>query len=219
MTSPVPPEPWPETSDADTELVARLAERGVNRRYGRHVVLIQEGDHTDGLFIIRSGRLKAYVEGNGGREFVLGIYGPQEYVGEMSLDGGPRSASVRTLEPTVCSVVSRAALSSFIHEYPAFAFHLLARVIRRARMATESARNLALLDVYGRIAGLIRTEAIVDAAHPLGRLPRLSHQEIANRVGCSREMVSRILKDLTTGGYVGVDNRGIEILRPLPSAW
>ena len=137
----------------------------------------------------------------------------------MSLDGGPRSASVITMEPTICSVVSREVLTAFIQQHPEFAFDLLGRVIRKARMATESVRSLALLDVYGRIARLLQSEATATGESNVAMVERLSHQEIANRVGCSREMVSRIIKDLTIGGYLAVGKTGIALLRQLPPAW
>lgn len=208
-----------EHHQAPATLLDELAHRGMQRRYPRNVVLIQEGDRTDSIYIVLSGRIKAYVESSAGREFVLGLYGPGEYVGEMALDGGPRSASVITVEPTVCSVVTREVLTAFIRLHPEFAFDLLSRVIRKARMATESVRSLALLDVYGRIARLLQSEAIATGESNIAMVERLSHQEIANRVGCSREMVSRIIKDLTVGGYLAVGKKGIALLRRLPPAW
>jgi CRP/FNR family cyclic AMP-dependent transcriptional regulator len=206
------------TSDR-SNFVDELADLCTVRSYARNAILINDGDQSDSLFIVRSGRLKSYVEGSDGREFVLGIYGAGDYVGEMSLDGGPRSASVVTLEPTVCSVVARQTVVGFIRTHPDFALELIDRVIRRARMATESARNLALLDVYGRVARLLQSEEVSPSAGFPRLVERLSHQEIANRVGCSREMVSRILKDLTRGGYVTIDKDKITVEKPLPAAW
>jgi CRP/FNR family cyclic AMP-dependent transcriptional regulator len=199
--------------------VGRLARHGTIRRFGRNVILIQEGDQGDSVFVILSGGVKVFVDGEDGREFTLGIYGPGEYIGEMSLDGGPRSASVITTAPTVCSVVTRAALTEFLRDNPEFAFDLLGRVIRRARLATDNVRSLALLDVYGRIVRLLQSESTAGRGTIGSQVPRLSHQEIANRIGCSREMVSRILKDLTKGGYVSVSKESITLLRALPSAW
>ena len=81
-------------------------------------------------------------------------YGPGEYVGEMGLDGGVRSASVVALETTVCSMVTRRTLEQHLREQPEFAFELIAKVIRRARAATMSAKSMALNDVYGRLKQL-----------------------------------------------------------------
>jgi len=131
-----------------------LAARGNLRSFRRGAILIQEGDLGDTLYMVRSGRLRAYAAHPNGKEITLGIYGAGEYVGEMSLDGGPRSANVETLEATTCAVISRATLLGYIAEHPDFALEMMARLIRRARLATESASSLALIDVYGRQASV-----------------------------------------------------------------
>src|ERR1051325_5419858 len=113
-----------------------LVRRGIERRYPKGTLLIHEGDQGSSLFIILSGRLRAYGTNGAGREFTYGVYGRGEYLGEMSLDGGPRSASVVTLEASVCVMVTRDTLLAHIAEHPDFALELLAKVIRRARAAT-----------------------------------------------------------------------------------
>jgi CRP/FNR family cyclic AMP-dependent transcriptional regulator len=183
------------------------------------VILIQEGDEGGALYIVLSGQIKVFVQGDDGREFVLGLFEAGDYVGEMSLDGGPRSASVMTTQATRCSVVSRAVLTDYLKDYPEFAFDLLSRVIRRARLATESVRGLALMNVYSRIAQLLQSQPQTGKSTGEHRIQRLSHQDIANRVGCSREMVSRIMKDLATGGYLSVGQDVITLSKPLPAAW
>jgi CRP/FNR family cyclic AMP-dependent transcriptional regulator len=183
------------------------------------VILIQEGDEGGALYIVLSGQIKVFVQGDDGREFVLGLFEAGDYVGEMSLDGGPRSASVMTTQATRCSVVSRAVLTDYLKDYPEFAFDLLSRVIRRARLATESVRGLALMNVYSRIAQLLQSQPKASGSLGGHGIQRLSHQEIANRVGCSREMVSRVMKDLVTGGYLSVDQDVITLSKPLPAAW
>jgi CRP/FNR family transcriptional regulator, cyclic AMP receptor protein len=216
-------EPTPATQhDPLTALPAplrTLASRGVPHRYPKDTLLIHEGDHSDTLFIILSGRVKAFSTDERDREIVYGIYGPGEYLGEMSLDGGPRSASVKTLEKTECVVITRHTLREHIAANPEFAFELLARVIHRARMATQSAKSMALLDVYGRVVGLFNGLAV---AQPDGTVlinDRLTHQEIASRVGCSREMVSRLMKDLEIGGYITGSSNSYRVLRALPPRW
>nr|WP_246868058.1 cyclic nucleotide-binding domain-containing protein [Rhizobacter sp. SG703] len=202
-----------------SESLGLLSARGEQRRYRKGVLLIQEGDHGDTLFILLSGRVKAFSMDDRDREIVYGVYGPGEYLGEMSLDGGPRSASIITLEPTVCSVVTRHTLRQHIAERPEFAFELISRVIHRARLATHSARSLALLDVYGRVAQLLTDLAVTEPDGTRVIRERLTHQEIASRVGCSREMVSRLLKDLDAGGHIAVSRTQIVLKRPLPARW
>jgi CRP/FNR family cyclic AMP-dependent transcriptional regulator len=203
-----------------SDALAALTTRGEVRRYRKGTLLIQEGDQGETLFIILSGRLRAFSAGDNDREITYGVYGPGEYLGEMSLDGGPRSASVITLEPSTCAVVSRRTLERFIAERPDFAFELLAKVIRRARAATLSTRQLALNDVYGRLRLLLGELAPGAPAGP-GTAPaeRLTHQAMAHRLGCSCEMVSRLMKDLERGGYL-VQQRGQYcLLKPLPQRW
>jgi CRP/FNR family cyclic AMP-dependent transcriptional regulator len=150
---------------------------------------------------------------------VLDIHEAGDYVGEMSLDGQPRAASVITLEPTVCSVLTREALRSAIAADPDVAMHLISTLIGRARAATENVRNLALMDVYGRVARLLLSLAVEQPDGKLVVAERLTQQEIADRVGASRDMVSRIFKDLTKGGYVTVADRRITINRKPPPRW
>ena len=202
-----------------SESLLALAERGEIRRYRKGTLLIQEGDQGDTLFIILSGRLRAFSAGDNDREITYGAYGAGEYIGEMSLDGGPRSASVITLEASVCAVVGRRTLERYIAEHPGFAFELLSKVIRRARVATLNARQLALNDVYGRLKLLLGALAEPQPDGTLRVAERLTHQEMSNRLGCSREMVSRLMKDLERGGYVVVQDARIVLCKPLPQRW
>ena len=214
----------PDQADApiteDKLHIEALASMGVARTYRRGALLIQEGDTGDTLYVVLKGRLRAYLADASGRELTLGVFGAMEYLGEMALDGGPRSANVEALESTVCSVVSRATLLQYIAQHPEFALQLMARLIRRARLATESARSVALIDVYGRLVLLL--EKLAMPANEHGHRPlreRLTHQQMANHLACSREMISRLLKDLENGGYIAVRDRWIHLLKPLPSRW
>ena len=207
-----------------SESLRALAVRGRVQRYPKDMLLIQEGDRSDSLYIVLSGRVKAFSTDERDREITYGTYGPGEYLGEMSLDGGPRSASVMTLEPTRCVVVTRHTLREHIAADPEFAFELLERVIRRARVLTDNARSLALLDVYSRLVKELNsraTTATATTSHDCRRVisPKPTHQELASRVGASREMISKLMKDLERGGYVVVEGRTLVIERSLPSSW
>ena len=196
-----------------------LARRGQVRSLARNTVFINEGDHSDSLFVILSGRVKVFVADADGREMVLDIHGPGDYVGEMALDGRPRAASVMTMEPTVCSVLTREALREVVTADPEVAMSLICTLIGRARVATEKVRDLALMDVYGRVARLLLSLAVEQPDGKLVVPERLTQQDIADRVGASRDMVSRIFKDLTIGGYITVVDRQITINRKPPSRW
>jgi CRP/FNR family cyclic AMP-dependent transcriptional regulator len=202
----------------DDQLLRNIAARGGVRSFAAQTVLLTEDDLSDSVFIVLSGRVKVYGSAQDGREVVYGTQGAGEYFGEMTLDGGRRSASVMTLEPTTCAVVSGADVRQFIAENPDFALHLIKKLIRLARISTEHVKSLALDDVYGRVTKLLRTLAR-DENGVLAVPDKLTQQDIAERVGSSREMVSRVFKPLTEGGYVEVRAGRIFLLKKLPARW
>ena len=215
----MPPPKRTATADTlDDELLRRIAGRGSVRSFPAHAVLVTEDDRSDALFIILGGRVKAYGATSDGREVVYSTQGPGEYFGEMTLDGGARSASVMTLEPTTCAVVPGTAVRAFMAAEPEFAMHLVHKLIRLLRASTEQVKSLALDDVYGRIARLLRELARDEGGVPV--LPhKLTQQDIAERVGSSREMVSRIFKPLNEGGYIELREGRIALLKKLPARW
>jgi len=189
-----------------------LAERGVERNYRKGTLLIEEGSEGDSLYLLISGSLRVFSCDARGREVTFGLCGPGDYVGEMSLDGGPRSASVITESACRCVLLTRNSVLEHVAQHPEFALELLTKVIRRARSATLSTKQLALSDVYGRLRSLLEDPAT--AGQPL------THQAMAQRLGCSREMVSKLLKDLEQGGYLTRSGRGLyQTLKPLPARW
>jgi CRP/FNR family transcriptional regulator, cyclic AMP receptor protein len=115
-------------------------------------------------------------------------------------------------------VLARQTLREHIRAEPEFAFELIERVIRRARLATQSARSMALLDVYGRLVQLLDAMAAPQPDGGRTIAPRPTHADIAARVGCSREMVSRLLKDLERGGFIATTASALS-LRKLPARW
>lgn len=196
-----------------------LAQRGVVRSYKKNSVIINEGDVGESLFVLLQGRVKVFATDENGREVTYGNIDAGDYFGEMSLDGGPRSASVITLEPSVCSVVTRTSVREHLVAAPDFAMELVTQVIRRARDATETARKMALLDVYGRVISTLESEEGPGRADAPVMLEQITHQAIASRVGASREMVSRLLKDLEKGGYIALGVKKITLLKKLPARW
>jgi CRP/FNR family transcriptional regulator, cyclic AMP receptor protein len=168
--------------------------------------------------VILSGRVKIFSSNEAGREFVIDFQGVGEYVGEMMLDGEPRSASIVTVEPTTCAVVNRAQFREFILAHPDFAMHLIERLIRRVRVTTGNLKSLALSDVYGRLVRLLN--ALVQEVDGRQIVPeKLTQQEIADRVGASRDMIGKLMKDLVAGGYLAIEDRTITMLRKLPTGW
>lgn len=214
--SSTPSMPLPALQDS---LLQAMAKRGGLRRFPNQAVLVNEDDYGDALYIIMSGRVKVYGASEDGREVVYATQGPGEYFGELALDGGPRSASVMTMEPTSCVVVPGAELRDFMTSHPEFALHLVQKLIGMVRYATNNVKSLALHDVYGRLLRLLTTQARPDAAGRLVVADRLTQQDIAERIGSSREMVNRILKQLTEGGYIVQEDRRLVLLKKLPAGW
>jgi CRP/FNR family cyclic AMP-dependent transcriptional regulator len=196
-----------------------LAARGVAKSYRKGQRLIEEGDTSDTLYIITHGRVRVFGSSDNGREITYGICEAGEYLGEMSLDGGPRSASVEAIESVQCVQVTRQTLLLHIAEHPEFALELIAKIIRRARSMTLSTKQLALSDAYGRLVALLDALAQPQADGTRQIAERPTHQDMASRLGCSREMISRLMKDLERGGFVSTDGRVLTIPRPLPARW
>lgn len=186
----------------------------------RNTVVFNEGDPADALYLIEAGRVKVYACDRNGKEYIFNVMGPGEYFGELALlDDEPRSASVRTLEEARFRVVTRGDFQRVLDDHPGMARTLIRNLTTRIRQLTRDVRSLALEDVYGRVTKLLKSlaEPVDDARH---RVPeRLTQQEIADRVGASREMVARILKDLSAGGYIRWEGRHIVIVGRLPAKY
>jgi CRP/FNR family cyclic AMP-dependent transcriptional regulator len=195
--------------------LAEISRSAIPRSYPARTVIVSEGDRSDALYVILEGRCRAYVSDENGREAILSDMGPGEYFGEVAMDEGPRSASVVTLEPTKLLVVPAERFRAFLAENPDFAFHFIRKLLHRIRELTHNVSGLALLDAYGRVARLLLESAREEGGRQVAA-ERMTQAEIASRVGCSREMVSRIFKDLVQGGYVSVEKERIVILRRPP---
>ena len=211
------PDPKPDPLQLTPDELKAISAHGKARVFGAKTVVVTEGDRGGALYVILEGRCKAYVSDEEGREAVLSVMGPGEYFGEITLDDGPRSASVITLEPAKLLIVPQAEFRALLAANPDFALHFIDKLIRRVRSLTKAVGNLALLDVYGRVARLL-----LDSAKDEGGVQvveRLRQTDIAGRVGCSREMVSRIFKDLVKGGYIALEEDRILILRKPPARW
>ncbi len=195
-----------------------LVALGVVRSYPKNTVLVQEGDKSDQFYVLLSGKLKVFLADDDGKEIVVDMLNPQQYFGEMALDGESRSASVMTMEASKLAVIQRGEFKRFLAENPEAALALIVTLIRRARNLTRTIGNLALLDVYGRVARLLIDNAS-DESGALVVTEKMSQQEIAQRIGSSREMVSRILSDLKEGGYLSIECGRIVIKQNLPKHW
>lgn len=184
-----------------------LGKAGKKRFYPKNTIILSEGDPSSCLYVIHSGRLKAFLADEQGREIVLNIMEPGEYFGEMALiDNEVRSASVMTMEDSQLTVVTKENFNDCLAKNPKLVTPLMLGLIKRLRISTRKVGSLALMDVYGRVASALLQLAKEQDGKLVIR-EKLTHQEIANIVGASREMVSRIMHDLAQGGYISVDGK------------
>lgn len=203
-----------DLSDSAAERLMRYAKP---HKYPKNSVIVSEGDSQTSFYIVESGSLRVYVDGDDGRQLTLGWLEAGDYFGELALiDGEPRSASVITVTPTELCAISQQDFQEFLKTESGAALLLMRALVRRIRALTFSVRDMALLDVYGRVASVLQQRANAET----GRIePKLTHQEIADMVGASREMVSRIMRELTVGGYVEQAAGALILLKPLPRGW
>ncbi|MDH3326457.1 MAG: Crp/Fnr family transcriptional regulator [Gammaproteobacteria bacterium] len=196
-----------------------LAKHFVQRHHPKNSIIINEGDSTNSLYIILSGRVKVFLNDENGKEVTLNVEGPGEYFGEVSLfDDGKRSASVITLENCQFAILEKQEFLNCIGQNPTLAISIIQGLTGRLRALSENVRSLALMDVYGRVAHTLLEMAHEQDGHWVID-EKLTHVELANRVGASSKMVSRIMQDLKKGGYITKNAKQIIIERPLPPAW
>jgi CRP/FNR family transcriptional regulator, cyclic AMP receptor protein len=199
-------------------LLDQIAAVATVRAFAKRAIIVTEGDETDSLYVVLSGKARVFVADDKGREVQLNQLGPGEYFGEVTLDGGPRSASVMAIEDCRCAVVKRGELTPFLEKHPELALHIVRKLAHRVRDLTENVRSLALMDVYGRVARLL-LELAEERDGKLVIGEALTHRDIAARVGASREMISRIFSDLSEGGYVRKEDGHLVIARKPPPRW
>jgi CRP/FNR family transcriptional regulator, cyclic AMP receptor protein len=174
------------------------------KSFPRGATIIAKDDVTESLYVVISGRLKVMMSDEEGREVILAILGPNEFFGEMGLlDDSPRSASVVALEACEMLSLSKRDFKKCLAENFEMTMTVMRGLVKRLREADQKIGSLALMDVYGRVAHLLLEMAeTVNGQKVVTR--KLAKQDIAKMIGASREMVSRVMKDLQAGGYIEV---------------
>ena len=200
----------PLFSSVPDEQLRLLASVVTRKSTPRSTTVMAGGDPTDSLYIVLSGRLKVMMSDADGKEVILSILGPGEFFGEMGLiDDAPRSASVVAIEPCELLCIAKRDFKKCLADNFEMGMAVMRGLVRRLREADRKIGSLALLDVYGRVARLLldMSETIEGEKIVTKRLPK---QDIAKMIGASREMVSRVMKDLQIGGYI--EMRGSNIV-------
>lgn len=206
-------------SDLDDDELEVLQKAAVVKTFPKNTILFSEGDPSDSFYVVKKGKVNVGINDEEGREIILSMLGPGEYFGEMALlDGEPRCAFVMTKEKTQLFIISKKNFQTLLISNPEIMFKLLKGLQQRLREANRKIESLALMNVYGRVARLLTTLA-GSCENDVVITDKLTHQEIANMVGASREMVSRVLKDLSNKGYISVFKKRITIHNKLPYDW
>ncbi len=204
---------------SEQELVA-LSASSSTCTVPKSTVVIHENDPADSLFIIQSGKVKVYCSDKNGKEFIMNTQGEGDYFGELALlDDSTRSASVRTMEKSTFCIIYKDDFNRVLDHHPNITRTLMRNLATQVRRLTADVKSLALQDVYGRVANVLN-ELAEDRGDETRFIPeKLTQQDIADRVGASREMVARILKDLTIGDYIRFEGRHIIINTRLPAKY
>ncbi len=209
----------PIFTDLDENALDQMLSRARTLTFKKNTILMSEGETGECMYLIQSGSAKIYVSDDDGNELILFVEGPGSYIGEISLlDDAPRTASAVTLEKTQVLVVSKTAFIECVTDNPDIAFHIIRAMTKRLRRATEGISGLALKNVYQRLA--LKLIDLSEESDGIRRLPRkYSHQELASMIGSSREMVSKILAELTKGEYVEIREQRLHLIKNLPHDW
>jgi len=203
-------------TQTETDIVMAHAK---TRSYKKNSIIMTEGDTSDCLYMVKSGRVKIYVSEEDGKELTLNMMEQGDYFGELSmLDGNPRSTSAVTVGNTELLIIQKQDFEKVLKSNPEIALNIIVGISRLLRNLTGKTRDIALLSVYERIATLLQRFAI-EADGKKVIQPKVTHAEMASMVGCRREMVSRIMSDLSKGGYISLVNNAIILNKKLPAKW
>jgi CRP-like cAMP-binding protein len=194
------------------EQAQTIADGVVKRRYRRGEIIVEQGRKSDALFILLSGRARVITSDSRGREVILAVLEAGDYLGEMSLiDNEPHSATVRAEVQTDVLVLARSEFGACLPENSSLSYAILRGLVGRLRNADRQIESLALLDVYGRVARALLDMAQDEEGQRMIR-SKVSRQDLAKVVGASREMVSRVMKDLEERGLIETQENGWVVL-------
>ena len=198
--------------------LADLAARAAIKSFPKDAVVVAEGYFTTSLYVVLAGRVKVCLGDECGKEVVLDVKGPGAYFGEMALDERPRSASVVTLEPSRFAVIAQSDFKHLLDTHPQVSQQLVKNLISIVRGLNKSIKSLVMRDVYSRVSRLL-LDLAVEHDGKLVISEKLTQQDMASRVGSSRETINRIFRDLSVGGYIKVEGKRITINKALPARW
>ncbi len=202
----------------DEDEIDSVAAQTVIRQFPRNTVIVSQGDETDSFYVILQGKVDVFLHNDKGKEIIINTLGQDEAFGELALLGEiPRQASIITTENSTFGIMSRQVFMDLLLVRPSMGIRIIGLLINRIQDLTEEVSSLALDDVYNRVVRILYKHA-EEVGEKLVT-EKLTQQDIASRVGATREMVHRILKELKTGGYISIAGKHITIEKKLPPGW
>ncbi len=209
----------PFFSKLPDETLHTLAGKAKSFIFPKQAIIISEGDDSSSLYIILSGKVRVFSSDEKNREVTLLVQEPGSYFGELALIGNePRSASVEALEKTVCGIISKSDFKHWLAGHPDVALGLLCDLSDKIRHLTEKVKQLALANVYERTIKVLQDMAVKEnGIFVVHNKP--TQQELASMVGSSREMINKIMRELTKGGYIAIKGKTLRIENKPPDSW
>lgn len=206
-------------SKLSDEAIRQLASYAKKNSYPKHSFIISEGDDTNSLYILLTGKVRIFSCDDQGKEVTLLMQTPVSYFGELALlSDEPRSASVETVEKSSCAIISQVDFKVWLQQNPDVNFGIIQDLAKTVHRLTNKVKQLALSNVYERTVQALYEMAVKeDNIFVIQQKP--TQQELANMVGASREMVNKIMKELTKGGYIVVKDNTLRIEHKIPAAW
>ena len=202
----------------DADDIENVASQTVIRQFPKNTLVVSQGDDTDSFYVILQGKVDVFLHNDKGKEIIINTLTECESFGELAPLGGiPRQASIITTEDSTFGVISRQVFMDTLLTKPSVSMRIIDLLIGRIRDLTEEVSSLALDDVYNRVVRVLYKHA--DEVGEKLVTEKLTQQDIASRVGATREMVHRILKELKTGGYISIEGKHITIEKKLPPGW
>lgn len=204
--------------DLDADDIQKVASQTVIRQFPKNTVVVSQGDDTDSFYVILKGKVDVFLQNDKGKEIIINTMGVCEAFGELAPLGGiPRQASIITTEDSTFGIISRQVFMDTLLAKPTVSMQIIDLLIHRIQDLTEDVSSLALEDVYNRVVRILYKHA--EAVGEKLITEKLTQQDIASRVGATREMVHRILKELKKGGYISIEGKHITIEKKLPAGW
>ena len=207
-------------ADIEEHAIEYLAEQSSFKNIRKNTIIMSAGDRTDSVYIVDKGKVRVFRDNEDGRQITLNTLGPGMMFGELAaMADAPRVASVETLETTQILIINKQGFLTLLERNPNIAIRISKRFAELVHIMSDHLAEIALLDVYGRLTAFLERTAFEDNGKKI--VEGYTHQELANNVGSSREMVSRIISSLKKGKYISTypGSRKIILERRLPHGW